>query len=57
MSDKKIVVQQKVVDDNYVDMWVWKIVVEDDIIKKSGEEKTFAAAYATAKEYYAKMRG
>lgn len=56
MSDKKLVVEQKVVDDNYVDMWVWKIVVEDDIVKKSGEEKTFAAAYAVAKEHYVKLK-
>lgn len=56
MSDKKLVVQQKIIDDIYVDTWVWHIIVDDDVIKKTGEEKTFVEAYAEAKQQLAKIR-
>lgn len=55
MSEKKLVVQQKIVDDIYMNAWVWQIVV-DDVIKKTGEEKTFVEAYAEAKQQLAKIR-
>lgn len=56
MSNKKLVVQQKIIDDTYVDLWVWQIIIDDTVVKKSGESKTLKEAYETAKEQLAKIK-
>lgn len=53
--EKKIIVQQKIVDDNYVDAWNW-FIVKDDVVVKQGEELTFQEAYEMAKKQLHKVK-
>lgn len=50
MKHKKIVVEQKVVEDHYVQSYLWTIVDEDNKVYQRGEAKTRDEALKAARK-------
>jgi hypothetical protein len=52
----RLEISQKIIDDHYVDSWVWRVIDENKNVFAKGEEKTLVECYEPGRKALKKFQ-